>query len=410
MSINTDGPKKQGKFLKRGSKLLKHVKLNPFSFTQISDQKNIDFDNYERTIIHAKFHDPSELERGIKPPTAMNEVLNDPTRPPQPIIMPADFTEDWHNERLNSKRRALGFEDEDDFDFPDVPRSKIRQHQKQNVQADTESPPTIAAHPTNLQSVVASDDAVAMNAEELVNKARPVSIVEDPYARKPDTEMPPTKEVPTTGETGFIPLPTSEDSAALSAEDQAIATYKLRAELEQQNAVALEEMRTSAKAEGYKDGFRVGEEKGVVAGQRAAGEIFQRVTELIHEFEGLKRNVLENIQKNFYELSQAVAESLLEREFSIRPESFAKVLEKVVKDTVTDNDFKIRLHPETWQRVIDLKVPSLEGHLVKDSSVAVGEFKVESNLTVVDGSTKKIISQMLQNVDMNLFEETKIAG
>jgi len=260
-----------------------------------------------------------------------------------------------------------------------------------------------------------------MAAEELVSHARPVSIVKEPYSahNAKETEvvikggsassMPIEAPAGETVQDQFIPLETSP-KAPLNSEDQAIALYKKRADIEAANIETLNELRQEARSEGYNEGFRIGEEKGVLAGQKTAAEIFHRVSELIHEFEGLKRNVLENIQKNFFELSQAVAESLLEREFSIKPEAFAKVIDKVLKDTVNDDQFKVRLHPETWQKVVDLRIDHLDGHLVKDPAIPIGEFKVESNLTVVDANVKKIVAQMLQNVDMNLFEETKAAS
>lgn len=430
MSINTDGQKLSGKFLKRNSKLLKAVRLVPYSFHQIESSNNVEFDNSDRSIIHAKFHDPEELALGVKSPAKMEETLIDPSRPPMAIIMPGDFTADWHNERLNNKRRAMGFEDEDDFDDPAIPAREVTKQQytrpitstANQVNSTTESPtdqpaqPPLSAQPTQLSSVMAAENS-SINADELATHARPVSIVKDPYSshNAKATEavvgggMPSAMSIQESTQ-DFIPLDTATASQAVNTEDSAIATYKHRAEIEAANASVLEDLKSEAKSEGYNEGFRIGEEKGVLAGQKTAGEIFHRVTELLHEFEGLKRNVLENIQKNFFELSQAVAESLLEREFSIKPESFTKVLEKVLKDTVSDDQFKIRLHPDTWQKVTDLKVESLQGHLVKDASIPVGEFKVESNLTVVDGSVKKIVSQMLQNVDMNLFEETKVAS
>lgn len=430
MSINTDGQKRQGKFLKKGSKILKAVHMTDFYFAQIQTEGNLEFDNADRSIIHAKFHDPAHLAREVKEPKSMTDRLSDPSHPQLAVIQPQDFTQDWHNQRINSKRRAMGFDDDDDYDFPTVtgkrdgdlkggaapakPQPVAQPVQSPNV-APKEHKEAIAAHPADLKSILAPEGGPGIDANEMVKKARIVSIVEDPYhdQHQDQTQEPlsvadaKTQAANQKTQDEFIPL---ETGSPMASEDQAIATYKLRAELEKQQAALLEEMRSEAKADGYKDGFRTGEEKGVVAGQAAAGEIFQRVSELLIEFEGLKKNVLENIQKNFFELSQALAESLLEREFSIRPESFSKVLEKVIAETVTDNEFKIRLHPETWQKVIDLKIPSLEGHLIKDPAIVKGEFKVESNLTVVDGNIKKIVSQMLQNVDMNLFEETKAAS
>ena len=66
MAINTDGPKKQGRFLKNSSKLLNHVQLVDFSFEEICTQPLVGFDNSSSTIIHSKFHDPKKLAHVIE--------------------------------------------------------------------------------------------------------------------------------------------------------------------------------------------------------------------------------------------------------------------------------------------------------------------------------------------------------
>jgi flagellar assembly protein FliH len=418
MSINTDGHKKTGKFLKKNSKIMKSVQMTQYSFVDLSKAQNIEFDNLERSIIHTKFHSPEELAKSIREPESLKEALVDPSRPPMAIIMPGDFTQDWLNEKLSNKRRLLGFEDEDDFDdqFSLYNASKVEKKAAllKSEKAAARAEAKISVSPAEIQSVLVSDSQAQIPPDELLKKARPVSIVQDPYSQKiaVATELASEKiksAVKGDEQAAFIPLDQSS-SQVENAEAQAIAAYKHIKELEAVNSERLESLKSEAKSNGYNEGFRIGEEKGVLAGQKTSSELFAKVTELLKEFAGLKRNVLENIQKNFFELSQAVAEALLEREFSIRPEAFVKVLEKVLKDTVTDDQFKIRLHPDTWQKVSELKIPEMEGHLIKDPAIAVGEFKVESNLTVVDGSVKKIIAQMLQNVDVDLFDETKAAG
>jgi flagellar biosynthesis/type III secretory pathway protein FliH len=419
MAINLDGPKKSGKFLKRNSKTLKAVELVEYSFAMLNTEKNIEFDNIDRSIIHHRFHDKEEIERHILESDRLKEALHDPSQPKLNIIMPGDFTQDWFHERATSKRRALGFEDEDDFDFPIPGRGNANQKRQEaiaNPATGEQVEQAADVQPSSLQSLAAPEEQIPMDPEELVKHARPVAIVKEPYAKTTDNTSlqgstpvtaptPKTAQTVTDRESNFIPLDAQRDSIAISPEEAAMNAYKNMHEMEAANKTLLEELKAKAKSEGYNEGFRTGEEKGVLSGQNTAAEIFKRVAELILEFENLKSNVLNNIQQNFYELSQAVAESLLEREFSINPESFAKVLDKVLKDTVTDNEFKIRLHPDTWQKVTELKVTHLDGHLVKDASIVPGEFKVESKLTVVDGSAKKIVHQMLQNVDMNLFDD-----
>jgi hypothetical protein len=83
------------------------------------------------------------------------------------------------------------------------------------------------------------------------------------------------------------------------------------------------------------------------------------------------------------------------------------MIQRVIKDTIAPNEFKVKLHPETWQRVNDLGIPDLTPHLVKDTSIPIGEFRVESALTVVDVSAKKLVQQLLEKADINLFDDKK---
>ena len=83
------------------------------------------------------------------------------------------------------------------------------------------------------------------------------------------------------------------------------------------------------------------------------------------------------------------------------------MIQRVIKDTTSPNEFKVRMHPETWQKVHELAVPELDNHLVKDSTIPVGEFRVESALTVVDVSAKKLVTQLLESADINLFTDKK---
>ena len=117
--------------------------------------------------------------------------------------------------------------------------------------------------------------------------------------------------------------------------------------------------------------------------------------------------ILDNVQKNFYELSQAIGEALLGREFSIKPEAYANMIQRVIKDTVAPNDFKVRMNPETWQKVHDLGINELEPYLVKDQAIPPGDFRVESSLSVVDVNAKKLVSQLLEKVDIDLFDQKK---
>ena len=418
MAINTDGQKKIGRFLKKGSKLLSCVSMVDFSFDDIAQSSAIGFDNPDRSIINARFHDPQDIERSVKQPSVINTQLDDISKPRHGVIFPADFTQDWYNERLNKNRRKKEQDDEDDEidlaelarssggrklkkDVTDQPGVPVSQEAKKSDAEETAASPMVA-HPISPDGVRHSDPEQSQKLLNTDGMAAAISKAFSPAA--PGNPVQSDK----VGESeNFTPLPTQSENTPVAAEDRAIENWKHQQMISKQNEQILEDLKLQARSEGYQSGFREGEEKGLLSGQKKAAQVFSKVEEIITEFEGLKALVLDNVQKNFYELSQAIAEALLGREFSIKPEAYATMIQRVIKDTIAPNEFKVKMNPETWQRVNDLGIPELTPHLVKDTSIPVGEFRVESALTVVDVSAKKLVQQLLEKADINLFDDKK---
>jgi flagellar biosynthesis/type III secretory pathway protein FliH len=424
MAINTDGPKKQGRFLKKNSKILNAVTMVDFNFEEICTHPLVAFDNPDRSIIHSRFHDPKQLQTVIKTHSSMDEKVYDQSMPQLGVIFPADFTQDWHNERINSKRRALGFDDEDEIDFAEVARNRgkspAQTPNKQTLTPASDDQRLVSKEHNHETAKSMPTPGPAMSAQASSPEAvkapefdgRVISLTEQDMASAIDKAFSPSTQINSTKSTeassdSFTPLPTDSGDGIMATEDRAIESWKTKQNLAKHNEQILEDLKAEARSDGYQAGFREGEEKGLMSGQKTATQVFSKVTEIIKEFEGLKGLILENVQKNFYELSQAIGEALLGREFSIRPEAYATMIQRVIKDTVAPNEFKVRMHPDTWQKVHDLAVTELDQHLIKDSAILPGEFRVESSLTVVDVNAKKMVQQLLEKADINLFDDKK---
>jgi flagellar biosynthesis/type III secretory pathway protein FliH len=421
MAINTDGQKKIGRLLKKGSKLMTCVSMVDFSFDEVVQNIPLGFDNPDRSIINTRFHDPKDIERSVKQPSAINTQLEDLHKPRHGVIFPADFTQDWYNERQNKNRRKKEQDDEDEeIDFAEMARTQGGRRSRREGQEheDTSSenqlttsrnhtssteiePSAMVAQPMQPQDFRNNDPT---QTQKFLNTHGMSAAISKAFS--PNTSENSNQE--NNGSTeAFTPLPTQSEQVPVAAEDRAIESWKNQQMIAKQNEQILEDLKSQARSDGYQSGFREGEEKGLISGQKKAAQVFSKVEEIITEFEGLKSLVLDNVQKNFYELSQAIAEALLGREFSIKPEAYATMIQRVIKDTIAPNEFKVKLHPETWQRVNDLGIPELSPHLVKDSAIPVGEFRVESALTVVDVSAKKLVQQLLEKADINLFDDKK---
>lgn len=423
MAINTDGQKKLGRFIKKDSKLLSSVEMVDYNFNEIAAIQPVAYDNPDRNIINARFHDPQEIAANVKKPPSIDSLLEDVNKPRLGLILPADFTQDWYNERSSSKKKRTDLDDDEvNIDHAELARSRSRPvfHDQTNPSApdaetssdaDTDLPDSLeqshgAARPISPEIVRRGDH---VGAEKLMTEEVMSSAIKKAFTKQASYEVVRSAEQQDRNSDSFTPLPTQSQNGPIAAEEQAIESWKQQQELVRQNERLLEDLKSQARSEGYQAGFREGEEKGLLSGQKKAAQVFRKVEEILTEFDGLKSIVLDNVQKNFYELSQAIGEALLGREFSIKPEAYATMIQRVIKDTIAPNEFKVKMHPETWQRVYDLGIPELSPHLLKDPSVAIGEFRVESKLTVVDVSAKKLVQQLLEKADLNLFEDKKVS-
>ena len=422
MAMNTDGQKKIGRFLKKGSKLLTHMSMVKFDFDEIANPLPLGFDNPDRSIINTRFHDPKEIAHSVKTPPSIDAQLDDPLKPRRGIIFPSDFTQDWYNERSNKKKKKVNSDEDEDENTVNVSEQfwaesalSAKEPSERSDAGDLATNPqtlasefthaattTLSVHPVPPENVRNNDP----NGAGRVLSERDMSVAISKAFNPPAPQTLKTETHQKDANT-FTPFPTASEEKPVAAEDLAIEAWKAQQQLALDNEKLLEELKSQARSEGYQAGFRDGEEKGLISGQKKAAQVFSKVQEIITEFEGLKSLVLDNVQKNFYELSQAIAEALLGREFSIRPEAYATMIQRVIKDTVIPNEFKVKMHPETWQRVHDLGLADLNPHLVKDASLPIGEFRVESALTIVDVSVRKLVQQLLEKVDINLFEEKK---
>ena len=70
----------------------------------------------------------------------------------------------------------------------------------------------------------------------------------------------------------------------------------------------------------------------------------------------------------------------------------------------------IPVHPDTMDGLKSVISPELAERLRPDNSVSTGDFRIESNLSVVDGKVSDMIRTMLENADLNLFPSKGKAG
>lgn len=453
-----DGPRRQGRFIKKNAKILKYVAMSDFSFKNVNEAKALPLDNPARNIVHSQYHDPDDIEASVRRPEKFFDDLLPPDANRQ-IILPVDFTHDWERSRKMRKDKAKHIDDEEyDFEYEMAQRAMAQELARQEadrinaqassgskkgtnrtgVQAPVEVPITSEVGSRSVESATngVADALQSSSERQNVDAAgHAIKILKQGGAT---TQLEPTSATAPTSpsqaaapisaakvkdeNTQFIPMvggnnppphamppgdpgmPPTATAEPMTPEVDAQRLYRLRQELEAANQQLLAELTQEAKAHGYREGFRAGEEKGELQARQHAMALFGKVNEILREFGHLKHSILENTQENFYEICQALGEALLKREFSIRPESFATVVRRAISETVEPGKCHVRIHPETWSKLASLGDPSLLEFMVKDQAIPPGDFKIESELSVVDVNIHKMIADLLQQADLSLYE------
>ncbi len=432
--MEREGVKRLGRFFKRTDKLIKKISINSFSFEEIQQNVTVFPDNTHHTIFHARLHDPKELEKVIRAPAKFDDSLVDESRR-NPVIKLRDFTEEWLRDKRRLRKRDDGdlddeYEDEDFSDIRAMNSNSGGRKRPSNVKAQAKEirdniaesqtatptgkevisiadPQTNALSNGNKASEKAPKEAHTISPDKLTMVGRAIqdAVIHAPHAdtARSKHESAAIKEE----KTDFIPLDLKGPEGVAKIEEATIDKY--HQQLEEQRLKEIESVKAAEKAKelGYQEGIKRGEEDARAKVREEAAQMFSRINELVIEFSKLKQTVLSNIEENFYELNQAIAESLLQREFNISKDAFASIVKRAVADSVPTDEFKIKVHPETYERLMKQELAELKSSLVKDESVKVDEFKIDSKLSSIQGNVKDIVKSLLEKIDINLFESSE---
>lgn len=428
--------KRNGRFIKSKGVLMESVQMQDFSFSEICAAAIVQGDNVKGNVIRQKLHDPAELDAGIMEHATMGEELI-PLAQRQPMIRPVNFTEEWEKNRRRAGRRGVALDD-DDFDFDEAPRPVSAAKPKSGAETVSRAPaapiaPVAPVAPVAPAARVTSSAAVPMDdmAATLAPDSKGMlNIVSEAYKEEqarvatekifrgfdnplatgatptPKAERAESQQAaPREGARDFIPI---ASNVPVDVERDAMSHYRQQLEARMNDEGVIKEIEDEARARGYDDGFRLGEEKGELQMRQATQTMFSRLGEVLGELETLKGAVLDNVQENFGELAHAIAEGLLRREFDIHPEALAEVINRAVKESVESDHFRVLVHPATRDRLATLNIKQLEGRLSADESIPEGDFKIESDLKMVNGRIGVMVTELLRQADARLFEKEKV--
>ena len=440
--------KRNGFFIKKGDHLLDSVSLKEFSFREICDVTQVNHDNQNSNLIYRKYHLEEEIEAAVRPHESFHKDMRDGD-PIKPTLQPINFTEDWKRQiERAAKRKNKPINDEEEYGFHQEAlqlspeEQEIKDELEANAQSNNQEESGTSEDTDNLTNTDDSSEKVQTTAnqpeaEELkyfnaqkdnldtvgaaINTMGDSVIPEeinDPHFSLKKNVTPEAKENndPTVNSDedstsqDFIPVQTTTDSSVHSPEEEAMKNYREMSNNPELAPSNLKKQVEEAKAKGYEDGYKQGEQKASLQVKNDAEFIINNVDEILSELSQLKKNILNSAQENFYELSQAIAESLISRELKIDPDAFNKIISKAIHDSIEDDQFTIVVHPSFVDKLEKLDLSTKNAKIQKDENIEPGNFRIESKSNVIDGNLRQIIGELLQEADVDLFESDKVAG
>jgi flagellar assembly protein FliH len=424
--------KRQGLYISKDAPLLKTVSLKDFSFEQICEHELMFHDNQNANLIFHKYHEPEELAQAVKTHQGLQQDIRDPETI-VPILQPLDFTDDWRRQQDRASKRTKGRIDEDE-EF-ELELEIARRQKEEELAAMREGDSNQAAQDqmsTNEDGFVETqstaqpnkldDDIIAeirqpeeTNQRNLAFKTQKDNLdtvgeaINNLHENGEREELDNSKDHlanhASEGTTDFIPV-----NPVNGSDPERIAMDQYEAQ-QVQKEEKYKKIYDEAKASGYEAGFKEGESKGVVQLRDLTNKVTGNVAELLAEMAALKRNILESAEENFMQVCQALAESLLEHEFSINPDSFKAVIRKAISEAMPDDKFKVRIHPAFLAHLRGTDLGGLADKLIGDEHIEPGSFKIESELSSIEGDLKQIISDLLEAAQSELFaKKTEVAS
>lgn len=424
-----EGERWQGRFIKTGSALMKNVTVQEFALEEISENFMLLADNAEGNIIHMSSHEEIAHESGVKDSIEIDQDLAT-TEMKRPVLRPLDFTEEWRRQRKSRNRRAMNEDDDNqelinevfnsqtnEFEPADKPidsddralansaKANAMLAQEDQEKAEPEKP--VQAFRIQKQNLSDAKDFIQsahIEAETNTTRLEKVSGVSTPPPTAPNPPPPVAEKVPE-----FVPFSAAAKEEQ-NLEAEAIGKYRMnlkdRKEQEEEEARLLAE----SKAKGYEDGFAEGETKAAMQMLENNKNLVEQLSAIVDRFESMKKDILHNAQENFQVVCQTLIESLLRREFSINPDAFASIIDRAVDETIANDNFKIRLHPKNFHAMESIAPDHLKKKIIIDESVKEGDFRIETNLSVVDGNVGQLIRDLLEQADLQLFDSSKKAS
>jgi flagellar assembly protein FliH len=147
----------------------------------------------------------------------------------------------------------------------------------------------------------------------------------------------------------------------------------------------------SAEQQAHEKGLSEGIRKGRALQKQETLQGVQALTTLIDEVTGLKKSMLEAAEEQILQLVLAVAEKLIHMEITTNREVIQSVLKAAMRNIVDRENMKVRVHPQDYQYLLEIKSDFLQSFdgirnivFEEDSSILRGGAIIETTFGEVD--------------------------
>ncbi|MBP9708489.1 MAG: hypothetical protein KBD78_12665 [Oligoflexales bacterium] len=385
-----------GRVFKKGKGLIEKISLLEYNFDELLPEHVLQTDNIDNSIIHTRLHDPQKIEIGSRLPESFNAELIDRNNRPT-VILPRDFTDDWNKQKQRSFRARNSLEEEEEFET----EAPI-----QNASMPTESKP-IELLQSDLQVPLKIDESLNSehneHLEDLKRDSTPYSSL-DLVGKVIKNLAPSTKE-------SEIIQHTVEETESLNEKQISpfgeTSNHVQNEKLLNENRDKIISLQETAKADGYLAGFKEGESKGLAQIRQISSELFQHLNQVIEDLEGLKKDILTNAQDNFFEITQALGEAILNHEFNLNPIEFKKLTERAIARAIQGDEYTIRASRSAIELLKKTADQKLMGKIQLDPHLKDQQFAIDSKIGNVHVDLNKIIRELLESADINLFDDAQ---
>ena len=391
-----DGQKIKGRFFKHNSRMMKVIKLEEFDFHQLKADFTLYPDNANGSIVHSRLHNADVIKKNTQLPSNLFPSLQDEHAPPN--MKPRDFTDDWKDARRKAQRKkGLNQEEEEDFDNeleehfarleqkgPETRNVKAIDDQEEgageiNIEAQSDPSLEVEEDLDDADGDVAPTNPLMIRSDE-----------DDPGVGREPVESPLEDLQQNAEPLQFDAPPEVEPVEAPSVEDDEPKYEQQEVEKIMQDA--------------FEKGFQQGAEE-ASKGNADIEDVVGKMKSSLEELSDLKNKTLNNIQNNFQELTAAICEGVLGHTLSEDPFLFAKVIQNAVDKGVKDDQFKVQVGPQMYDKLKDVVDEKLLSHLELNEEIEGENFKVVADWGEVDGAISKLIRNLLSDADTRLFDK-----